>query len=377
MTAEIEGFVREAARKRGIDPDIVVRAFKTEGGVDEYARLGDFSGPPWFSGKSWYPPQLHYGGLDPADYGAKRRDYRAWGRTAGMGNHFTYLTGWEPGDPRAWRDAVRYALNRVKTGGWSPWYGPATIDITDFVGVDRDAPWDANSERWDYEDGITPMPTTKVTFDPNYPTVIQNDDWSCAPTALTWAMRALGRMPATDWIEADMVALGLVTHAQGLMNHTGAGIVTWLQINDAQHYGADGYGISNNQNPISWDQLVPEINPNPPYPLLLGLPNWGGQGKGHWSGVRGFKDGRILLANPDNGPTFGVDSLTREQFETKAGGNASIVRVLHPDLLEATAPTPPPPPPVRPVTRQDLENLLVEARAQVSRIEALRDRMTA
>lgn len=54
---EIEQFIRDAASVRGIDPDTVVRAFKTEGGVTEPARLGDFSGPPWFSGKSWWPPQ--------------------------------------------------------------------------------------------------------------------------------------------------------------------------------------------------------------------------------------------------------------------------------------------------------------------------------
>lgn len=223
--------------------------------------------------------------------------------------------------------------------------------------------------------GASPMP---VKFDPNYPAVIQNDDWSCAPTSLTWAMRALGRNPATDWIETDMLALGIVTRELGLMNHTGSGIVHWMQINDAQHYGSDGYGITNNQNPIGWDQLVPEINPNPPYPLLLGLPNWGGPGRGHWAGVRGYDPARgvILLANPDNGPTFGVTELTRQQFEARAGNNASIVRVLHPDLLSAT---PEPIPPTQPaaVTRADLDALLVEHDAQRQRIVALRDRMPA
>jgi hypothetical protein len=208
--------------------------------------------------------------------------------------------------------------------------------------------------------GATPMP---VKFDPYEPAIIQNDDWSCAPTALTWAMRSLGRMPATDWIESDMLKLNLVSRDLGLLDHTGRGIVNWLQINDAQHYGSDGYGISNNQNPISWEHLIPEINPNPPYPVLLGLPSWGGPGKGHWAGVRGFKDGRILLANPDNGPTFGNTSLSREEFESRAAGNASIVRILHADLLEAT----PPPPPI-----DKLEPVRQKLREALAALEGLK-----
>jgi hypothetical protein len=216
-----------------------------------------------------------------------------------------------------------------------------------------------------------------VKFDPHYPAVIQNDDWSCAPTSLTWAMKALGRHPGDNFIEDDMVRLGLVTHEQGLMNHTGSGIVTWLQIGDAQHYGSDGYGISNNQNPISWDVLVPEITPYPPYPLLLGLPNWGGLGKGHWSGVRGYDPGRgvILLANPDTGTTYGHAALTRQQFEARAGGNASIVRVLHPDLLGATPE--PPKPPVLAVTRADLDPIIAQSEAVTAALRTLRERAPA
>lgn len=247
---------------------------------------------------------------------------------------------------------------------WSAYNGPAY-----YRGWTRDngtvVTWRDNPNLSNYAAGLaeaarilgaTPMP---VTFDPNYPAVIQNDNWSCAPTSLTWAMRALGRNPETDWIETDMVALNLVSKELGLLDHTGGGIVHWLQINDAQHYGSDGYGISNAQCPIGWDQLVPEINPHPPYPLLLGLPNWGGPSKGHWSGVRGYDAGRgvILLANPDNGPTYGVTELTRQQFEAKAGNNASIVRVLHPDLIGVPSPPPPPPVPPKAPTRAEFDAL--------------------
>src|SRR3954467_3117641 len=133
---EIEDFIRGAAELRGINPDVAVRVCNTEGGVTEPARLGDFSGPPWYSGKSWWALQLHYGG---GGLPAPRRHARggagsaAWGRAAGMGNGFSPLPGWQPGDPAAWRDAARYGLNRARTGGWNAWYGAATVGIRDFM----------------------------------------------------------------------------------------------------------------------------------------------------------------------------------------------------------------------------------------------------
>jgi hypothetical protein len=173
----------------------------------------------------------------------------------------------------------------------------------------------------------------KIVFDPDFPRSEQDDDWSCCPTSLDWAMRSLGRKPGISWIEQRMVIDGVVSHAQGLLDHTGAGVVAWLGINDATHYGSDGYGISNHQCPITWDQLVPEITPHAPYPILLGLPNWVSGGHGHWVGVRGFSNNRIQLANPANSAAYGQGSLSRAEFEQRAANNASIVRVLHPDLL--------------------------------------------
>lgn len=137
---EIEAFVRDAAQRRGINPGIAVQVAKSEGGVDEPARRGTFA-----TGSSWWPFQLHYGGPG----------YEYLGNVAGMGNGFTALTGWQPGDPAAWRDSVRYALNRAKASGWGAWYGAAHVGIGQWDGIDRAAPWDANGERWDYEGGST------------------------------------------------------------------------------------------------------------------------------------------------------------------------------------------------------------------------------
>lgn len=352
--ADLRAYARERARARGINEDYFVRQIDQESGFNPQA----YNAQSGASGIGQIIPRWHPG-VDVWDAEASL-DYAA-GLVAGYLQQFGSY-------PKAF---AAYNWGSGNVGGYRkndgtivpPWDGRrATLpaETRHYLDVILGPSWDKEA----------PVPS-KVNFDPNHPAVIQNDDWSCAPTSLDWAMRSLGRTPQPGWIENDMLRLGLVTRELGLMNHTGSGIVNWLQINDAQHYGSDGYGISNNTNPISWDKLIPEINPRPPYPLLLGLPNWGGPGRGHWSGVRGYDPARgvILLANPDNGATFGHTTLTREQFESKAGGNASIVRVLHPDLL-ATTPAPPPPPAQTSPTRAEFD-------AALAPLLALRERLPA
>lgn len=144
MATIYEVFLQAQTPRRGIAFDVARTVANREGGLTEPARLGDFSGPPWYSGKSWWAYQLHYGG----------KGYESWGRSAGMGNSFTTLTKWAPGDPNAWRDAMRYALDRVRAGGWGPWYGAAAAGITGFYGVNRAVPWNGTpDEEWDYKKG--------------------------------------------------------------------------------------------------------------------------------------------------------------------------------------------------------------------------------
>lgn len=140
---DYRGFLYREATRRGIDPAIAEAVANSEGGLMEPARLGDFSGPPWHTGKSWWAFQLHYGGAGTP--------YASWGGSAGMGNSFTALTGWMPGDPRAWRDAMRYALDAAKSGGWGPWYGAAAYGINGYRGIDRSVIWVGTPDaEWDY-----------------------------------------------------------------------------------------------------------------------------------------------------------------------------------------------------------------------------------
>lgn len=310
---EIEQFIREAAAKRGITPDVAVMVAKREGGVDEPARVGKFA-----TGWSFWPFQLHYGGPG----------YEQFGTVAGMGGAFTELTGWQPGDPNAWRDSVRYALNRAKAGGWTPWYGAAAAGVSQWYGIDRSVPWDADSERWDYE-GATTMPPTppRVTFDRDVPAIAQNDPWSCGPTSTRWAMTALGRNPAESWMESTMIAEGVVSPSDGILDATGAGIADFVR----RQYGEFGYTAGNSPS-ISFQALAEEAGT---YPLLIG-----GRGWNHWSGVRGYDPQRdvLLLANPAAGWHGIGQTMSRTEFA--AQGPFSAVRITHPDLAAPAAPPP-------------------------------------
>ena len=325
---EGETFIRDAATKRGIDPDTAITVAGMEGGVDAPGLIGKFD-----TGWSFWQYQLHYGGPE----------YPQYGTVAGMGNGFTKLTGWQPGDPRAWRDSVRYALNRVKLGGWEPWYGAAKAGITGFTGVDRDHAWNAKSETWDYETGANPV---TVTYNRDSPAVLQNDPWSCAPSSTRWALEAVGRHPSEQWIESTMKAEGVVSEEQGLLDASGAGLADFLN----RHYGEFSYHPSN--EPIATFQALAAESGR--HPLMIGGRNWGGPGLGHWSGLRAYDAVRdvLLLANPASGAIYGGEEMNRSRMAAR--GPFSMVRLTHPDLMvQSPPPVPPPvpaptPPPVDP-----------------------------
>jgi hypothetical protein len=340
-----EQFIREAARVRGIDPDIAVRVANSEGSVTEPARLGDFSGPPLFSGKSWWPFQLHYGGAG----------YEHFGTVAGMGNGFTALTGWQPGDPNAWRDATRYALNRAKASGWGAWYGAAHVGIGRWDGIDRNHPWDAAAEPWDYETGVAPV---AVTYNANEPAHPQDKSFDCSQESLEWALYALGRSPQDNWMEPTMIDEGVMSPSLGLLDASGAGLAAFV----GRHYGEFGF-YANHEPSVSFEGVSFEGEHK--YPLLIGGRAWN-----HWAGVRGYDATRdvLLLANPSDGWMGVRQEMTREQFATL--GPFSMVRVLHPDLLDGfTEPAPPVEPPAPEPSRVSV--LLDEIDARVAELRSL------
>jgi hypothetical protein len=127
---EIQQYIVQAARQRGIDPNVALRVAQHEG---TNPQTGEFDSPAqqgtFDTGKSWWPFQLHYGG--------KGTPYEQYGTTAGMGNDFTQQTGWQPGDPRAWQAATDFALDQAVTNpkGWALWYGSVPAKVAPRQGL--------------------------------------------------------------------------------------------------------------------------------------------------------------------------------------------------------------------------------------------------
>lgn len=92
-TNEVEAYIRAAAASRGINPDIAVQVYRSEG---ERGYVGDH-------GTSFGPFQLHYGG--------------------GLGDVFTKQTGLHASDTSTWKSQVDFAMDQAKLGGWGPWHG--------------------------------------------------------------------------------------------------------------------------------------------------------------------------------------------------------------------------------------------------------------
>lgn len=95
-------YIKQAAIKRGIDPNIALQVARGEG---LYKYTGDF-------GSSFGPYQLHYGGI-------------AMGGNAGpgLGDIFTKQTGLNAKDPMTMKQQIDFALDYALQHGWGSWHG--------------------------------------------------------------------------------------------------------------------------------------------------------------------------------------------------------------------------------------------------------------
>lgn len=118
---EVLAYLIDGAKRRGIDPAVVVKAFGHEGlnvfDPNQPDRGGD-------EGSSFGPFQLHYAGI------SKNMP------NAGMGDDFTRKTGLNARDPSTWRAQTDYVLDYLANGGtWKPWMGAAAEGITGRTGL--------------------------------------------------------------------------------------------------------------------------------------------------------------------------------------------------------------------------------------------------
>jgi len=118
----LEGYIRDAATKRGIDPDVAVKAARAEGlapGVWQSNVTKDGVREP-----SYGPFQLLVGG-------------EGTGFPEGLGNDFMNVTGLDPSDPKNVNATIDFALDSAAKGGWGPWYGAAKVGIGQRTGLDN------------------------------------------------------------------------------------------------------------------------------------------------------------------------------------------------------------------------------------------------
>ena len=108
----LSGYIRETARKYGIDPEVALKVAKSEG-------LRSFrSGVRTKSGQeepSWGAFQLYTGG--------------------GLGNQFQKETGLDPADPKNEKATIDYALKTAARTGWGPWHGAKNTGIGEYEGI--------------------------------------------------------------------------------------------------------------------------------------------------------------------------------------------------------------------------------------------------
>ncbi|MCC7372539.1 MAG: hypothetical protein IT306_29265 [Chloroflexi bacterium] len=140
------------------------------------------------------------------------------------------------------------------------------------------------------------------SFDPNTPTELQRQDWTCSIRATMWLLKSLG-VAVTPEEAQDAMSPRYVRPDVGLLDASGAGIVQVLH---------DVWGIgAYNDASATFDEVLAVAGRQP---VAMGGRAWN-----HWTAVRGW-DGppgveRLLLANPGGtGPRYGQQTLSRQQF---------------------------------------------------------------
>ena len=117
--SEIEAYIRQAAVRRGIDPDVAVRVAKSEG----------LAPGVWQS-------NVYRNGVREPSYGP----FQLLVRDGGLGSAFQRATGTGAADPSTAFQQVDFALDQAARGGWGPWYGAARVGIGRRDGLDNAHP---------------------------------------------------------------------------------------------------------------------------------------------------------------------------------------------------------------------------------------------
>lgn len=192
-----------------------------------------------------------------------------------------------PMSPFGWRE--------VDAGARSGWV--ATAFLADAGGEPAQSPG--------------PTPGARFQFNPNTPTELQAQDWTCSIRSTMWCLKSIG-IAVTPAEAQDAMSPRYCNSNVGLLDASGAGIVAVLR---------DTWGVTAfNRNPVSFDDVAGWAGK---CPVALGGRAWG-----HWTAVRGFDGERLVLANPGGtGPRFGQQTLNRQQFADLGSFSAVVIPV--------------------------------------------------
>lgn len=116
---EIEKMIRASAKQRGIDPDVAVKVWRSEGGTAYQSRIKrDGKGSSGGYEASYGPFQLYTGG--------------------GLGNEYQDRYGVDlskDNTPDGIKRQIDFSLDKANEKGWKPWYGAANVGVKPYQGI--------------------------------------------------------------------------------------------------------------------------------------------------------------------------------------------------------------------------------------------------
>jgi hypothetical protein len=148
-------------------------------------------------------------------------------------------------------------------------------------------------------------------FDPSIPDERQRQDWTCSIRSTMWLLKSIG-IDVSPEDAQDAMSPRFVSSADGLLDSSGAGIVTVLR----EVWGVNAF----NQSVVSFDDVAGWAG-NMPVAI-------GGRAWVHWTAVRGVDgNGNLVLANPagTGGGRWGLATLNRQQFADLGSFSAVVI----------------------------------------------------
>jgi len=142
-----------------------------------------------------------------------------------------------------------------------------------------------------------------LAFDPNTPTELQVQDFSCSIRSITWVLKSLGVDIDAGTLEDEMVP-SIVTRKDGLLDSRGYGLADVLK----RHLDPQWHNRIRVYESLTWADMQLRATGGP---MALG-----GRGWYHWTAVRGLNpDGSLKLANPAPGWKGVQQTLTRADWD--------------------------------------------------------------